>query len=149
MPSLLFLVSGHGAARQEALSLHWGDIDCDFGNHGIIRFLRTKSKKEQTEFLMPRTREGLLKWNDHPVWVRHRKRIGVAADRLVFCHFAYWNEAGRDLASEMGSSPQQIHLSQAYQDQGAPAGAGQRRTGAGSQVDPERLAARVRERLHL
>ncbi|CAB1063997.1 hypothetical protein D1BOALGB6SA_8786 [Olavius sp. associated proteobacterium Delta 1] len=86
MPSLIFLGSEHGAAKQEALSLHWKDIDFDFGTHGIIRFFRTKNKKERTEFLMPRTREALLQWKAHVEWMRRRKRIDVLDTSLVFCH---------------------------------------------------------------
>lgn len=86
IPSLIFLGSEHGAAKQEALGLRWKDIDFGFGVQGIIRFFRSKNKRERTEFLMPRTREALLEWQRHQCWMRHRKKIVPADTGLVFCH---------------------------------------------------------------
>jgi integrase len=85
IPALILLGAEHGASRQEALSLQWKDIIFDFDGIGLIRFFRSKNKKERTEFLMPRTRQALLDWKDHLEWMRHRKKIKVEDDRFVFC----------------------------------------------------------------
>jgi len=85
MPALIYLGAEHGASRQEVLSLHWSDIIFDFDSIGLIRFFRTKNKKERTEFLMPRTKEALLNWKSHQEWMRHRKKIEVKYNRFVFC----------------------------------------------------------------
>jgi site-specific recombinase XerD len=84
MPALILLGAEHGAAKQEALSLIWKDID--FEGKGLIRLYRTKNKKERTEYIMPRTKQALLDWRDHLAYMRHRKRIEVKDTKLVFCH---------------------------------------------------------------
>ena len=86
MPALIYLGAEHGAAKQEALSLTWKDIDFDFEGKGLIRLYRTKNKKERTECIMPRSRQALLGWRDHLEYMRHRKRIKVKDTKLVFCH---------------------------------------------------------------
>ena len=86
MPALIYLGAEHGASKQEALSLTWKDIDFDFEGKGLIRFYRTKNKKERSEYIMPRSREALLGWRDHFTYMRHRKRIKVKDTKFVFCH---------------------------------------------------------------
>ncbi|MCJ7614011.1 site-specific integrase [Candidatus Bathyarchaeota archaeon] len=86
LPALIYLGAEHGAAKQEALSLSWSDIDFEFNGLGIIRFYRTKNKRERTDFLMPRTKKALLEWREHQSWVRKRKRIDKIESDLVFCH---------------------------------------------------------------
>ena len=85
MSALIYLGAEHGAAKQEALSLTWKDIDFDFECRGLIRFYRTKNKHERTEFLMPRSKRALLEWRDHLIWMRHRKKIKPIRSDMVFC----------------------------------------------------------------
>lgn len=85
LPAIIFLGAEHGASKQEILSLTWPKIIFDWEEKGIITFFRTKNKKERTEFLMPRTREALLKWKEHQEWMRKRKRISSNGSNLVFC----------------------------------------------------------------
>jgi len=85
MPALIYLGAEHGASRQEALSLNWRDIDFDYNGQGMIRFFRTKNNRERTEYLMPRTKEALLKWEEHQKWMRHRKKIDHCGSDFVFC----------------------------------------------------------------
>jgi integrase len=85
MPALIYLGAEHGAAKQEALSLTWKDIDFDFECRGLIRFYRTKNKHERTEFLMPRSKRALLEWRDHLSWMRHRNKIKPIQIDMVFC----------------------------------------------------------------
>jgi integrase len=85
MPALIYLGAEHGASRQEALSLNWRDIDFDYNGQGMIRFFRTKNSRERTEYLMPRTKEALLKWQEHQRWMRHRKKIDHYGSDFVFC----------------------------------------------------------------
>jgi len=86
LPALIYLGAEHGAAKQEALSLTWKDIDFDFKGKGLIRLYRTKNKNERTEYIMPRSRQALLYWRDHLAYMRHRKRLKVKDTKLVFCH---------------------------------------------------------------
>ncbi len=85
LPAIIFLGAEHGASKQEILSLRWRDIDFNYANNGIVRFFRTKNQKERFEFLMPRTKEALLKWRDHQKWMRHRKKINDVKSDYVFC----------------------------------------------------------------
>ena len=48
MPALIYLGAEHGAAKQEALSLSWKNIDFDFEGKGLIRLYRTKNKNTIT-----------------------------------------------------------------------------------------------------
>lgn len=82
---LIFLGAEHGASKQEALSLRWKEIFFDYDNIGLIRFFRTKNKRERTEYLMPRTKKALIEWRDHQEWMRKRKKIKSNGDGLVFC----------------------------------------------------------------
>jgi len=84
MPALISLGAEHGASRQEALSLYWGDIDFDYGGTGLITFYRTKNETRRTQHLMPRTREHLLKWRDHVQTMRRRNGIHEASSDFVF-----------------------------------------------------------------
>ena len=88
LPAMIYLGAEHGAAKQEVLSLKWGDINFDFNDGiGLIRFFRTKNTRERTELLMPRTRKALLDWKSHLDWKRHR--INLAEEKVksdhVFC----------------------------------------------------------------
>jgi len=85
MPALIFLGAEHGAARQEALSLKWPQIDFDFNDHGLITLYRKKNKRKRTAFLMPRTKQALLDWRAHLEWMRHRKRINPNGNDFAFC----------------------------------------------------------------
>ncbi len=86
LPAIIYLGAEHGASRQEILSLRWSDINFDYNDKGIISFYRTKNKNQRTEYLMPRTKEALIKWRDHQTWMRHRKRIEHDGSGIVFCH---------------------------------------------------------------
>ena len=86
MPALIFLGAEHGASKQEVLSLRWSDIDFEYGDCGLIRFYRTKNKKERTVFLMPNTKEALLHWKRHQVLMRRKKRVDHNESDIVFSH---------------------------------------------------------------
>ncbi|MBU4261884.1 MAG: site-specific integrase [Proteobacteria bacterium] len=86
LPVLIYLGAEHGTSKQEALSLRWSDIDFEFEGIGMIRFYRTKNKRERTDFLMPRAKKALLEWREHQAWMRNRKNIGNVESDLVFCH---------------------------------------------------------------
>jgi len=85
LPASIFLGAEHGASKQEILSLEWKKIDFDWDGKGIITFLRTKNKKERTEFLMPRTKEALLEWKAHLEWKRKIAKITRPKSNNVFC----------------------------------------------------------------
>ena len=85
MPAIIYLGAEHGAAKQEALSLEWSDINFDFDGQGIIKLYRTKNKYERTEFMMPRTRQALLDWKDHLEFKRRKCSIEVIDQDFVFC----------------------------------------------------------------
>jgi len=85
MPALIYLGAEHGASKQEALSLEWKDIDFDFADRGKIRFFRTKNGRERTEFIMPRTKEWLLRWREHLKEARERRGITEVKSDRVFC----------------------------------------------------------------
>jgi integrase len=83
--AIIFLGAEHGASKQEILSLKWTDINFNHEDKGLIRFFRTKNKRERTEILMPRTREALLTWRNHLNEMRAKRGIKVKDDRFVFC----------------------------------------------------------------
>jgi integrase len=85
LPAIILLGAEHGASKQEVLSLKWVDIKFDYGDKGLIRFFRTKNKRERTEVLMPRTREALLAWRNHLIEMRDKRGINVKDDTYVFC----------------------------------------------------------------
>jgi integrase len=85
MPALIYLGAEHGASKQEALSLQWSDIDFEYEDHGIIRFFRTKNSRERTEYLMPRTKEALLKWREHLTYKRKKCRVQEVKSNNAFC----------------------------------------------------------------
>ena len=85
MPALIYLGAEHGASKQEALSLQWSDIGFEYEDQGMIRFFRTKNSRERTEYLMPRTKQALLKWQDHLRRKRRRYKILTVKTDYVFC----------------------------------------------------------------
>ena len=85
LPVMIYLGAEHGASKQEILDLKWSNIDFDFDGRGLIRFFRSKTKRERTEYLMPQTKQALLEWRAHQEWTRHRKRITDNGPGLVFC----------------------------------------------------------------
>ena len=107
MPAIIYLGAEHGASKQEILSLEWRDIQFDTGLEGLIRFFRTKNKRERTEYIMPRTRKALLDWKSHLEYKRYRIKVERVVSDNVFCRIdgtpikcfnkAWWNalkEAG-------------------------------------------------------
>ncbi|WP_461208568.1 site-specific integrase [Desulfocurvus sp. DL9XJH121] len=60
LPLAILLSVEHGASKQEVLDLTWDDITLDYGETGVIRFLRTKTGVERVHRIMPRTRKALL-----------------------------------------------------------------------------------------
>jgi len=85
LPALIYLGAEHGTSKQEALSLKWNDIDFDYNGTGLIKFFRTKNSKKRTGFLMPRTKNALLEWKEHILYMRKRKLISGAKFEYVFC----------------------------------------------------------------
>lgn len=85
LPAMIYLGAEHGASKQEVLDLKWSDVNFDYSGIGLIRFFRTKTKLERTEFLMPRTRQALIEWHQHQEWMNHRKKIKDNGSGLVFC----------------------------------------------------------------
>jgi integrase len=65
--------------------LKWKEIYFDYEDIGLIRFFRTKNKRERTEYLMPRTKHVLTEWRDHQEWMRKRKKIKSNGKGFVFC----------------------------------------------------------------
>lgn len=86
MPAIIYLGAEHGASKQEILSLKWSNVDFEFSGIGLVNFFRTKNQRERTEFLMPRTREALLNWQEHLNFMRHRKKIVEIGSDFIFCH---------------------------------------------------------------
>ncbi len=86
LPVLIYLAVEHGTSKQEALSLKWSDIDHSIEGEGMIRFFRTKNKKERTQLIMPRTKKALIEWQEHLLHARHRRKTKVAKNDYVFCH---------------------------------------------------------------
>jgi len=84
LSAIIYLGAEHGASKQEILSLKWSDIDFDFAGKGLIKFFRTKNRKERVEFLMPRTKKSLLSWRDHLKWKRKRDKIFDIKSNYVF-----------------------------------------------------------------
>ncbi|MBW2194011.1 MAG: site-specific integrase [Deltaproteobacteria bacterium] len=52
----------------------------------MVRFFRTKNKRERTEFLMPQSKQELQEWLAHQEWMRKRKKISPNGSRLIFSH---------------------------------------------------------------
>ena len=75
LPAIIYLGAEHGAAKQEILGLKWSKIDFDYNGNGLITLFRTKTKRERTDTLMPRTKQALLDWRDHLKWMRHRTNV--------------------------------------------------------------------------
>jgi integrase len=101
---MIYLGAEHGASKQEILDLKWSDINFDFDGRGLIRFFRSKTKRERTEYLMPQTKQALLEWQTHQAWMRHRKRKRDKGPGFVFCRLdgrpiqridGAWREARR------------------------------------------------------
>mgnify|MGYP001813323033 CR=1 FL=1 len=86
LPAIVYLGAEHGAAKQEILGLKWSKIDFDYNGNGLITLFRTKTKKERTDTLMPRTKQALLDWRDHLKWMRHRTNVKNIKTDFVFCH---------------------------------------------------------------
>lgn len=85
LPAIIYLGAEHGASKQEILSLCWKDIQFDFGKSGLIRFYRTKNKRQRTEYLMPRTRQALLDWKTHLKYRRNSAGVKDLKSDCVFC----------------------------------------------------------------
>lgn len=86
MPALICLGVEHGASRQKCLTLTWSDIKFDYAERGLIRFKRSKTNLERTEFLMPRSRDALLTWRRHLEYRRRKQGLRLPEDsELVFC----------------------------------------------------------------
>jgi len=77
LPLAILLSVEHGCSRQEILDLTWKDINFDFEDTGLIRFYRTKNKRERLQRIMPRTREALLERLTH--LEKRRKGRGIKA----------------------------------------------------------------------
>jgi len=86
LPAIIYLGAEHGAAKQEVLGLKWSKINFDYNGIGLITLYRTKTKRERTDSMMPRTKQALLDWRDHLEWMRHRKKINHIKTDFVFCH---------------------------------------------------------------
>jgi len=86
LPAIIYLGAEHGAAKQEILGLEWSKIHFDFNGKGLITLFRTKTKRERTDTLMPRSKKALLDWRDHLKWMRHRRKIDYIKTDFVFCH---------------------------------------------------------------
>ena len=92
LPTAILLGAEHGASRQEVLGLRWSDINFEYGEKGIIRFYRTKNKRQRTELLMPRTREALLEWKAH---LERKREKMVRKD--IKCDFVFCRIDGRPI----------------------------------------------------
>ena len=86
LPAIICLGAEHGAAKQEILGLKWSKINFDYNGNGLITLYRTKTKRERTDCIMPRTKQALLDWKNHLKWMRHRKKINHIKTDFVFCH---------------------------------------------------------------
>ena len=86
LPSIVLLGAEHGASKQEIIDLRWSKIAFDWNGTGLISFFRTKNKRERTDFLMPRTKDALLKWRDHLQLKQKKKKITPVQSDYVFCH---------------------------------------------------------------
>jgi integrase len=60
LPAIISLGAEHGASKQEILNLTWKNINFSYNDKGIIKFYRTKNRRERTEFLILRTKVALL-----------------------------------------------------------------------------------------
>ena len=85
MPAIIYLGAEHGASKQEIIKLNWHDIKFDYAEYGMIRFFRTKNKRERTEFLMPRAKKALLEWRGHLSRKRKIAKMQKINSDRVFC----------------------------------------------------------------
>jgi site-specific recombinase XerD len=73
----------------------------------MVRFFRTKNRRERTEYLMPPSRQALIDWRDHLKKMLHRKKIkGLKSDH-VFCRLdgtpiKRFDKAWRKVCKEAG-----------------------------------------------
>lgn len=81
LPLAILLAVEHGCNRQEVLDLKWADID--FNGKGLIRFFRTKNRRERLHHLMPRTRDALIARRAHLEERRTKRGIAVKGDHVV------------------------------------------------------------------
>lgn len=81
LPLAILLAVEHGCSRQEVLDLKWADID--FNGKGLIRFFRTKNRRERLHHLMPRTRDALIARRAHLEERRTKRSIAVKGDHVV------------------------------------------------------------------
>jgi len=102
----ILLAVEHGCSRQEVLDLKWSDIDLDFGDNGTIHFFRTKNNQERLHYIMPRTREALLKRQAHLHMMREKRGIKVKDEyvigRLDGTPFTNFNKAWRTIRDACG-----------------------------------------------
>ncbi len=85
LPAIIYLGAEHGASKQEILSLQWAHIDFQYADKGFIKLFRTKNSKERLEYLMPRTKEALMSWQDHLECKRKKKKMTEVKSDYVFC----------------------------------------------------------------
>ena len=85
LPAIILLGAEHGASTQEIIDLKWSNIAFDWNGVGLISFFRSKNKKERTDFLMPRTKEALLRWKEHLLLKQKKKMIIPVQSDYVFC----------------------------------------------------------------
>ena len=83
LPLAILLAVEHGLSKQEVLDLQWSDITLDYGETGIIRFYRTKTKVERVHRIMPRTRKALLTRKAHIKKMRKLRGIPHKGDYVV------------------------------------------------------------------
>ncbi|WP_319471298.1 site-specific integrase [uncultured Pseudodesulfovibrio sp.] len=83
LPLAILLAVEHGLSKQEVLDLQWSDITLDYGETGIIRFYRTKTKVERVHRIMPRTRKALLARKAHINKMRKLRGIPHKGDYVV------------------------------------------------------------------
>jgi integrase len=83
LPLAILLAVEHGLSKQEVLDLQWTDITLDYGETGIIRFYRTKTKVERVHRIMPRTRKALLTREAHISKMRKLRDIPHRGDYVV------------------------------------------------------------------
>jgi len=102
----ILLALEHGCSRQEVLDLKWSNIDLDFGDKGTINLFRTKNKQERLQYIMPRTKEALLKRQTHLRMMRKKRGIKVKAEyvigRLNGTRFTNFNRAWRTIRDACG-----------------------------------------------
>jgi len=83
LPLAILLAVEHGLSKQEVLDLQWSDITLDYGETGIIRFYRTKTKVERVHRIMPRTLKALKARKAHINKMRKLRGISNKGDFVV------------------------------------------------------------------